>query len=98
MACQSQEVALFDALGNSILRLEMQNSQARFSQIRLVAGDYLICWRSPGPGCKGTGSYHAPNSKLLADELPERPQLDDILSRASDLGEIATPRFSFSAR
>lgn len=75
----------------------MTGDSVRFDQIRLAEGDYLICWRSPGPGCKGEGSYRAPHSRLLEGELPTTPLLDDILASESGLGEIATAIHLFGA-
>lgn len=97
---QRLEVALFDGMGESVLRLDLRESRVRFDQRKLSSGDYLICFRSPGPGVEGSGSYHTPHSRLLEGELPTRPQLDDILAEPSNvsLGDVAVPQFKFASR
>jgi hypothetical protein len=77
----------YDFAGNKILDADLKKRsngtvRAEFDHVRLKAGDVLVAWHArAGFGSSAQGSYPT-DSGIFGRDLPERPLLDALVSRA----------------
>jgi len=96
---------LYDPAGSCILATELKQSgysfSARFDDVRLESGNYLLTWFADS--LAGHGSTKNPRVGLFPGKLPAHPKLDDLLKApaATDYTgrpiEVGMPVWTFAA-